>query len=346
MFLRTSVITLILLFIAQEANPISLRSLVLDSFYKMKTTSDIPTKPAKTSIEVIALSYSRDGSESLSVALTNLGYKTYHNTDAISNWHIQSWINFFDGKKVVSDGENSKDMLFYIQNAGYTATVGFPAAVAYKPLLKKNPHARVILSVHPKGEKGLAVSTAKTVGRWEAILGHRPFSFMPRCKQYVEYLKKIRESTGGVRVKSAIEEEIEIANPNEANEEAVSKKNRENVVKIEKGYLAWLSEVKSHVEEENLLIHNPNDGYLKLCEYLEIEYCPETKYPFKGKSKDDLKATDMLEKMVLIWRSWWILIVGGLLFVGIEIVKFLVSIAKMAAMSDEADIVHALKKEL
>ena len=56
---------------------------------------------------------------------------------------------------------------------GYTAAVGLPTSLFYKELLERNPDAMVILSDHPDGPRGWALSDAQTTGRWEAILNSR-----------------------------------------------------------------------------------------------------------------------------------------------------------------------------
>jgi len=175
-------IIFILFFSVVPANSNNLRELVIDKMYKRHTSSDDPEFPASTSIEVIGVGLGRTGTDSLALALRRMGYQTYSSREAENFWHIDSWNRYFEKEGTTAeevkltglvDKSKENNILFYLENAGYTATVGFPAAAAYKELMQRNPDAKVILSLHPKGARGWAMSTAQTTGRWEAILSLR-----------------------------------------------------------------------------------------------------------------------------------------------------------------------------
>jgi len=112
-------------------------------------------------MQVIGAGFGRTGTESLCAALTELGYKTYHGTKAIRYAHLPQWNAFFD--------QEDDKVFSSLEAEGFNATTDFPASLAYKTFLERNPASKVVLSLHPGGSKGWAKSYNK-VGRSHGVL--------------------------------------------------------------------------------------------------------------------------------------------------------------------------------
>ena len=75
-------------------------------------------------IKVIGSGFGRTGTNSLQVALNELGYNTYHFTDVLKHKHMSLWITQNNKKN-----KNITEAIFKKNN--YTACVDFPAASLY-----------------------------------------------------------------------------------------------------------------------------------------------------------------------------------------------------------------------
>ena len=98
---------------------------------------------------------------------------------------------------------------------------------------------------------------------------------------------------------------------------------------------------------DKLLKHAPTDGFKPICDFLLLEnQCPDNafRYPHLNKRKGDLYNTDSIERVTVVWYSYWFLILSLAMFVAIELIRFLVHIIKLVVFAEQDDLVSQLKK--
>jgi hypothetical protein len=138
-------------------------------------------------IQVICAGLGRTGTLSLAEALTTLGYKPYHFIDFGQH---SSWVDFVNGKKTADD------IIDLIEGSGYNATLENPTSDIYQDLLRRNPNAKVILTVRDTPEKFVAswktlfdtMSITEQCFSWRfpSFLGYIPlFSNLCQIRQFM-----------------------------------------------------------------------------------------------------------------------------------------------------------------
>lgn len=213
-------------------------------------------------MKVIGAGFGRTGSNSLMIALEQLGYKTYHMEKAMKEDHIDDWslIHAGEGKQ---DDSAFERVLDAISTAGYTAGVDFPICLAYKELMRRNPDSPVILSTRTSPE-AWAKSYIDTIDRLERASARQqpPLSFlMPGMYNMSLWTRwKIGLSWGDLTIEEAA---------------AV--------------YSKWLEEVKANVPKEKLLIWKVQDGWEPICAHLKVPkgQCPSDRGESFPRGKND-----------------------------------------------------------
>ncbi len=89
-------------------------------------------------IQVIGAGFGRTGTLSVKSALEKLGMRCYHMEEVLRLKHFKRWHDYATGTAPMD-----WDALF----ADFEATVDFPASLHYRALMKKYPHAKVLLTV-------------------------------------------------------------------------------------------------------------------------------------------------------------------------------------------------------
>lgn len=77
------------------------------------------------------------GTHSLYEALNQLGYKTHHMVEAKNRGDIALWAKIGDGDLSLLDQALQ----------GYNATTDFPSVCHWKELIRRNPEAKIVLTV-------------------------------------------------------------------------------------------------------------------------------------------------------------------------------------------------------
>ncbi|KAL3803726.1 hypothetical protein HJC23_003780 [Cyclotella cryptica] len=102
-------------------------------------------------LEVIGSGYGRTGTDTLRMALNELGYKTYHMHEIIENGllsDVHAWTALAEND--CNDVQALKDLF---ERGGWTAAVDFPASICWKTLMKVYPHAKVVHTERESEEK-------------------------------------------------------------------------------------------------------------------------------------------------------------------------------------------------
>jgi Sulfotransferase domain len=133
------------------------------------------------SIRVIGAGFGRTGTLSLKSALEELGFvKCYHMTDVLAHLeHAAVWDDAARGKPV------DWDVLF----RGYQATVDWPGCAFYEQLMRRYPHARVILTVRDpdrwyESARQTIYLARKAFPRWLKVL-------VPRMARFSKMLDRV-----------------------------------------------------------------------------------------------------------------------------------------------------------
>ena len=131
-------------------------------------------------LQVIGAGFGRTGTQSLKVALEELGFgKCYHMEDAMRKpGHLARWIEIMEGGKV------DWDAMFN----GYQSGADWPVAAYYKELMVAYPDAKVILTVRDPERWYESFST--TLYQVDKIFS-KYFQFIPPVNRFFQAMKKV-----------------------------------------------------------------------------------------------------------------------------------------------------------
>lgn len=212
------------------------------------------------SLQVIGAGVGRTGTESLKLALEQLGFgKCYHMFELMKNPnHLVEW------KKLEAGQLPDYGKLF----AGYSSSVDFPACIYYKEFLEQYPDAKVILTVRNADQ--WFDSASKTIFRPIPgfLLGFLKIMgiFFHKAKAFplgYDYAKRIvhQHFFDGKTT------------------------DREHCVAV---YQAWNEEVKRNVPADKLLVFEVKQGWEPLCRFLNVPV-PQNPFPQANKGESFLK---------------------------------------------------------
>lgn len=225
------------------------------------------TMPHYEPMQVIGAGYGRTGSDSLRLALNSIGYRTYHMREAFENGHLGHFADYATGKMSVDQ------LLDVIAAAGYNATADFPMCMFTIELLRRNPNAKVILSVRDS-PKAWAKSYIETIGLCGPMLSRPPLKWVPMVKHVKPMLQWLDDVTDMERD----EEGIPLFDSAAAS------------------YSRWLEKIKTEVPASRLLVHNSKQGWPPICKFLELADCPKD-YPWVNDS-ESIKRVFTTFKMI------------------------------------------------
>ena len=101
-------------------------------------------------LRVIGAGFGRTGTMSLHDALNILGYRTHHMVEIMHHPETLSlWEELHFETNTLSLEDRSMVLSKIYED--YDATVDFPGACVWPEMIRHNPNAKVILSLHPKG---------------------------------------------------------------------------------------------------------------------------------------------------------------------------------------------------
>lgn len=229
-------------------------------------------------LEVIGAGCGRTGTASLKKALEILGHPTYHMFEVIKNGHERKW-------EVALASPQTADWPGIF--AGFTATVDFPASVAYRELLAAYPNAKVILSV--RDAAGWATSVRETI--WSPYAGELSWVLWPWKRSFQRMTRAFRarffgDADGGVASGAVFDP-----------------------ARLGARFEAWNAEVIATVPREKLLVFEAKDGWAPLCAFLGVPV-PNEPYP-RVNDTAEFKA-----RVARDWRRAAALEAGALLLLG------------------------------
>src|SRR6185503_13485397 len=111
-------------------------------------------------LNVIGAGFGRTGTTSLYMALTQLGFPSYHMFELVQNKANKPHLAFW---RQVADAPAGTQHDWETVFANYAAAVDNPACCVWPELMEAYPDAKVILSLHPKGPNAWYDSTMETI---------------------------------------------------------------------------------------------------------------------------------------------------------------------------------------
>ena len=226
-----------------------------------------PPPPAPTKVKVFVAGLPRTGTGSLTLALKELGYRPLWGEDLF---------DFADELESLYAGKLSKaELLDVIGAKGYNAA----GLDLFGPLLYEDaadiPGVKLILTERPVGgAAGWADSVGTTVGLHYAWFQSRPFTWLSDFRKLGPWFRDtITYLTDG--------------KPDEPSNRAALR------AAHDKHQLA-VKETYARLGKE-LLVYNVKSGWGPLCEFLEVEACPQTPFP---------RANDRDMMMAITWVFW------------------------------------------
>merc|ERR1719491_1746545 len=210
-------------------------------------------------MQLIGAGLGRTSSMSLYTALNSIGYKAHHMFEVLNvKGQVRLYADYFSG---VIDADTLMD---FMELAGYNATTDYPGCLLYKEYLKRNPSAKVILSIRDNPDTW-AKSVISTIGGAHRWASRRPFTWA---------------MDGFDTINAAIWENFDFdvhGNMKPASATTF--------------YTSWIKEVKVNVPKSQLLIHNSKQGWPPLCDFLGLkgDDCPSNRgemYPHVNDTAD------------------------------------------------------------
>lgn len=214
-------------------------------------------------LQVIGAGYGRTGTDSLKVALNELGYNTYHMYECSVHGDHQKWIDAdTELKEEGGDRQKGQQILKSIfDDRKYTACVDFPASLYYDALFKLNPNAKVVLTVRDSDK--WYDSCIRTF--WNPN-GYQ-FSWIIGMTDKGKMLQKMQRHVSaralGIPLADVDTKKREYI---DNKEHCMAKFNEHN------------KEVRASIPSENLLVYKVGDGWEPLCEFLG-KPVPDTPFP-------------------------------------------------------------------
>lgn len=98
-------------------------------------------------LRAIGVGFARTGTLSLGAALRHFGFETYDMIDILFDVSRRKDIRFWRDAAKSDHQEQDWESVF----GGFSATVGFPGAAAWRALVRTYPGAKVVLTVPPSG---------------------------------------------------------------------------------------------------------------------------------------------------------------------------------------------------
>jgi len=220
-------------------------------------------------LKVIGAGFGRTGTNSLKLALEQLGYAPCHHMKEVAPSLEQ--INWFDqaSKGELMDWDN-----VFVK---FEAAVDLPAALYYLELAEHFPEAKIILSV--RDAEGWHDSTQETI---YAVALNAP----TWLKWLVPPIGRLVNMVNRSIWNGVFSGEFE---------------NREAAITIFNQHIA---NVQKNISPERLLVHSAKEGWAPICGFLD-KPIPDTPYPRVNEAKDIKRIVAILK--MLRWLPWVVL---------------------------------------
>ena len=218
-------------------------------------------------LKVIGAGFGRTGTESLKMALEQLGFsKCYHAFELMQYpEHLPEW------KKLQRGEVPDYDLLF----KGFQSSADFPAALYYKEFIKRYPNAKVVLTVRDP-EKWYA-SASKTIFR-------KIPNFILALIRLIGLFSKTARAFPDmhIQIRDLVHDDVFKGRAND-HEHAIATFN------------AWNEEVKRNVPADRLLVFEVKDGWEPLCRFLNV---PIPSMPFPRSNDSDSFDKNLAKRII------------------------------------------------
>jgi hypothetical protein len=197
----------------------------------------------KKNLKIIGAGFGRTGTNSLKLALEQLGFDPcHHMIEVFKNpSQVALWVDAANHK--LADWESIfKD---------YQAMVDFPGSLYYKELMSAYPDAKVLLSV--RDSEHWYDSSFETIYQLSTVVPKRFWPFIPRMGKMFQMVDQLIWQGLFAGKFSDKQQAIEI-------------------------FERWNEEVKTYVPADKLLIFDVRDGWQPLCEFLGVAV-PKMAFP-------------------------------------------------------------------
>jgi Sulfotransferase domain len=214
-------------------------------------------------LKVIGAGWGRTGTESLKIALEQLGYNRCYHGFALFNdgARLQYW------KELHEKGETDFEALFN----GYEAAVDFPAAYYYRRLLQQYPDAKVILTVRDASQ--WYESAAHTIFKKPQPTKFKILKWIGKMSPKLNYIPQIYYHIQTFLFREAFNNQIE---------------NKEAMMAL---FNQWNEEVKKTVPPNQLLVYEVTQGWEPLCRFLNVAV-PTNAFPKTNKKESFQKRIE------------------------------------------------------
>jgi Sulfotransferase domain len=221
--------------------------------------------------KLIGAGWGRTGTASTHEALNQLGIPCYHMFEVFKGGmtHVDFWLKV---AKSPSRMQHNWEEVFH----GFDACVDFPACIVYKELMEQYPHAKVLLTEHPKGPEAWYKSCMETIVPASCDWSVQIFSLIsPFERKWLEMVHTLPQGRSMVSFRK----------PWEPWEKS----------RIIAAYKAHIEDVKAFVPADRLLVFSVDQGWEPLCKFLDV---PIPSIPFP-KINDTVEFKDRSRKKKL-----------------------------------------------
>lgn len=234
-------------------------------------------------MQVIGVGFGRTGTESLKLALEELGYKSFHTKELLQNTEIlDMWYNNVFSKPQATLGEPDFDLL---TAHGYNASTDLPVSLYYESLLEKYPNAKFILTTKS--------SSNAWFQSWEFLVKYT--SFVPRFVPWFPNVYKFdRYNRWLVSLFHNDDSFLTVPHPILQDKQ-----------KVMQAYNDHNERVRNVIPMHQLLEFHPKEGWVPLCEFLD-KPIPGMEFPHANSSAE--LATAMY-KFILVHNGGLLLMV-------------------------------------
>lgn len=224
-------------------------------------------------VKLIGAGLPRTATTTQKVALETLGLRPYHMIDLMTDFrHVDLWNRAEDGEDVWDELLGDRD-----------ATVDWPGARFYEPLLDRYPDAKVLLSV--RDHESWARSMQDTICQiyfGDVVMHHLCDARFLVDEQWREWTLLMRRLTWEGRGP--------LGDAPDTTEGLVRSARR------------WDEEVKANVPADRLLVWEAKEGWEPLCDFLELPV-PDEEFPRVNDTNAFIQG--IMGGAIRALNGWW-----------------------------------------
>jgi len=239
----------------------------------------------------------RTGTESMSKALTMLGFKPYHMKDNLSYHDSNTW------RKIMDTGASVNDNI--MAKRGYTASLDWPASYFWEQQMEENPSAKIVL-------------TTRTPESWVRSVMFTVFSDYCPARGWPFWF--FMWSLFGLHYEM------------EKKFFAPDKWCLKDPEALKRGFIRHNEKVVNTVPKERLLVYPVGSGWEPLCTFLDVPI-PDVPYPRSNSKADILQKFKFFYYLCALFNlslAFSFCMLGYFFATGTEIPTTLGSILKVA----------------